>query len=144
MLRTLILSTTIMLTVNLVYGQTNNYEHISNNWKEGKVDTNENVIDGGIRRGGWDYLTLKRDSTVIYKAAFACGFGSKRTGTWNLDKQSNTLTFLFTNTEGYMNNTGNVEDTQPETYLIEKLTENELVLLHQNSPPPEQIAFFKN
>jgi len=133
-----------MMTVNLVYGQTNNYEHIFNDWKEVEIDENGNVSDREFRRGGWDYFTLNRDSTVVYKGAFTCGFGSKRTGTWNLDKGNNIITFFFTNGEGYMNNPESGEIELTETYHIEKLTETELVLLHQNSNPPRQIAFFKN
>jgi hypothetical protein len=133
-----------MLTANFVHGQTINYDSIFNDWIEGEIDVNENVIDGGTRRGGWDLLTLNKDSTVIYAGAFTCGFGSKRTGTWSLDKQNNIITFKFNSTEGYMNNTEDGEIDFIETYFIEKLNENELILLHQNRSPPSQIAFLAN
>ncbi len=144
MLRTLIFSTALIMSVNLVCGQTSNFEQIINEWNEGEIDANGNVIDGGTRRGGWDHLTLNKDSTVIYSGAFTCGFGSRLTGTWSLDKRNGLVTFLFKNTEGYMNNPENGEIDLIETYFIEKLTENELILLYQNSSPPRQIAFFKN
>lgn len=89
-------------------------------------------------------MTINKDSTVIYAGAFTCGFGSNRIGTWTLDKQNNIITFLFKNTEGYINNPENGEIDLTETYLIKKLNETELILIHQNGNPPIQIGFFAN
>ncbi|UTW65365.1 hypothetical protein KFE94_11945 [bacterium SCSIO 12643] len=144
MLRTLIFISIVIFTVNLAQGQTYNYDHIFNEWKEGEIDINENVSDGGTRRGGWNFLTINKDSTVIYASAFTCGFGSKRIGTWTLDQQNNIITFLFKNTEGYINNPENGEIDLTKTYLIKKLNETELILIYQNGNPPIQIAFFAN
>lgn len=143
-LNNLFLSTALLMSANVVFAQNNNVYLLANEWNEGQIDAKGNVIDGGIRRGGWDYLTLNSDSTVTYASAFTCGMGAKQTGTWKIDRQSNLVIFLFTHTEGYLNNPINGDIERIETYLIEKLTETELILLSRESISPKRKAFFKN
>lgn len=131
------------MSVNLLCGQTSNFEWIFNEWNEGEINAIGNVIDGGTRRGGWDHLTINRDSTVIYSDAFTCGTGSKRTGTWKLDKRNSLIIFSFNNIEGYMNNPKNGAVNIIKTYRIEKLTQSELILIHQDSNPPRRLAFLR-
>ncbi len=144
MLRNIIFTSIALVSINLIQAQTINYQHIFNNWKEGTIDAHKNVVEGGERRGGWDYISLKKDSTAIYSGAFTCGFGSKSTGTWTLDKQNNILTFLFTKVKGYMYDSDRPASNHKETYHIKKLNESELILIDQNSYPKRQLAFYAN
>ena len=145
MLRTLILAAAVIMNLSLVFGQTNNYEYLANRWSEGGFDKDSTIVNGGIRRGGWDQLTLNSDSTVIYAGAFSCGFGATEKGTWQLDEHNNTITFLFNKIEG--GNSPDLEKSEYKTvatYRIKKLTKTELVLLNLDRAPAEQIAFYSN
>lgn len=134
----------LCLFCSFMNGQTPDFEFLSNEWTEGQIDSSGNAVKGEIRRGGWSHLDLNPDKTLVFSSAFTCGFGSERFGSWTLNQENRTLTFHFTKLKGYLNNPKDEQIDQIETYFIEKLTANELILRPTSTDEEKVIAFVKS
>ena len=110
-----------------------------NKWTEAKIDSVGKVVQADMSLGGWSSLTINDNKTVIYAAAFDCGFGHSRNGTWVLNTKKKTLTFIFTEKVGFMNAPGTVAIKEKEVYTIERLSKTELVL--KNKAKKKTLAF---
>ncbi|MBP9197598.1 MAG: hypothetical protein KBF35_08020 [Saprospiraceae bacterium] len=114
---------------NIAFGQsTFDLEGIINDWTEGKIGSNDSVIKADVNRGGWYHLVINSDKKVEFIGPFECGFGSKRLGTWAVNKSDTTITFFFTKRLGYMNKPDIVDINDTETYKIKLLTTDKLIL----------------
>jgi hypothetical protein len=121
----------IFLLINtlVVLGQSNfDFDQITNNWTEGKIDSNGKVVQADINRGGWSSLDIKADQTVIFSGPYLCGSGSARKGKWVLIMNDSTIKFIFNESVPYVSTHGTQEINETEIYKIEKVSKNELIL----------------
>lgn len=125
------------------YGQLLEVDNVVDNWSEGQVDEEGNVIRAEIRRGGVSRMSVNEDSTVVFSGPANCGFGQEQKGTWTYDKNERTITFHFTEHQGYMNNPNSVRINEFKSYIIEKITSNELIMRPINSDNEKLLAFVK-
>lgn len=122
---------TFLLVVTSVsaFGQsTIDFNQLEGSWTEGKIDTDGNVSRADINRGGWYSLNIHTDTTVVFCNPLECGFGHRRTGKWEINETDTTVTFYFTKKVGYMNAPGTEDIEDIETFKIERLTSDALVL----------------
>ena len=119
----------LIITTVLAFGQNSiDFRLLFECWTEGEINQNGNVIQADINRGGWKSLHINPDTTVIFDGSFDCGFGHKRYGIWTLNTVDTTVTFSFTKKVGYENSPRTAYINETETYKIEKLTTDELIL----------------
>ena len=119
----------LVITTALTFGQKNvDFRLLYNSWTEGKIDQNGKVIQADIKRSGWRFLDINSDTTVVFKGSFDCGFGHERHGMWTLNTVDTTVTFSFTKKVSYENTPKTAYINEKETYKIEKVTADELIL----------------
>jgi hypothetical protein len=115
----------------LTNGQNLNYDNIINNWTEGRIENNNNVLPlSEPRRGGYYSLTLKNDSSIIFNYPLDCGVDYKLIGKWNTI--DSLLICKFERKITYISNK-ETEISEIMKFRILKLTPNNLILKDLNT-----------
>ena len=135
----------LITTTVLAFGQSSiDYGQLIKSWTQGKINQNGKVIQADIQRGGWYQLKINKDSTVAFSASDNCGFGEgKREGTWKLNQNDTSITFLFSKHIGYMAYPGTTYIKESEIYKIKKLNAEELILVRTLNKNERIMPFIK-
>lgn len=113
-------------------------------WTQAKIDINGKVVQTEINRSGWCHLIMNADTTVIFEGPPNCGFGYQRLGKWKLNTVDSMITFSFSKKIGYVNVSDFTFINESETYKINKLTQNELIISRIFDGKVSKIAFLKS
>jgi hypothetical protein len=134
----------LVITTVLTFGQKSvDFRLLYNSWTEGKIDQKGKVIQADINRGGWKSLHINPDTTVIFAGSLDCGFGHERHGMWTLNTVDTTVTFSFTKKVNYEKTPKTIYINETETYKIEKVTADELILTRIIDGKEWKIPFIK-
>ena len=139
-------STTLLLFVIAVFsfGQsTINPKQLINKWIQGKIDSDGTVVQADINRGGWYYLDIHSDTSVVFGDPFTCGFGYERFGKWTFNKTDTTVTFFFRKKARYLHNPDTVNINEKKIYKIEKIISSELILKQTDNVNETIFPFIK-
>jgi len=114
----------------LINGQSLNYDIIINNWNEGNIENNNISPFSRPRRGGYYSLTLKNDSSIIFKYPLDCGVGYKLIGKWSV--MDSLLICKFEKKIKYSSN-NEIEISEIRKFRIIKLTPYNLIIKDTNT-----------
>ena len=125
--------------------QDKNTNQLYAHWVESGIDENGLVFKLRPRRGGISNLSFKSDGSVTNKGAVNCGFGRQYEGNFELTNDDKTIVAKYDKTTKYMG-----PDKEPEPidvtskYTIERLNENELILIRYDETGHETRTAYLN
>ena len=132
----------MLSTTAFALGQSANFIFLINSWTQGKINSEENVVQADINRAGFYALILKDDIKVIFNGSFSCGIGSSCSGKWTISALDSIINFNYSRQYNYLKHIDS-DNNQSEVYKIALLNEKSLLLTQMSDSSKNILVFLK-